>query len=1257
VTELLGTHRFELRRCLGSGSFGVVYEAFDRERNTPVALKLPHLGTAQVLYRFKQEFRALADISHPHLATLFELLATEDRWFFTMELVDGIDFLDYLRLPAEAKTSGALDTHPAGGIESDEPRTSWDTGNGTMVRPNTEAREWLVLPSPPPDYSRVRSALRQLTEGLAALHAGGMLHRDLKPNNVLVGRDGRVVILDFGLAQGLEDSRQGESFEGAAGTPAYMSPEQLGGEPSTTASDWYSVGSMLYQVLTGRLPFTGGARALLAQKRQRDPLEPRRLVPGTPPDLDDLCMGLLRRDPATRFGKVEILERLQEVSGPLHRPGPEDRPRLATLVGRENELAILLGGYRLSRGGRTVASLLHGESGNGKSSLIRGFIRELLRLDDRAVLLEGRCYEQESVPFKALDSLVDTLSQYLKGLPALETRALLPRHIQALAKLFPVLSQVPLIAEEPRDAEIPDAQELRRRAFGALRELFRRMALRSPVVLVIDDLQWGDLDSAALLSEILRAPEPPPIMLLLCYRDEDVGSAPILRELLPSLSESVTIVQDVVLKALAPAQAVSLARALLGLDSAKAWHQAEWIARESRGVPFFIQELAQYVRQLHPDEVEQGERRLEDYIHLRVEVLPQDARTILQTLAIAGCPLAWEVIQQVTGVGAENLAAITNLRARHLIRLQAGARHVLETYHDRIRVAVFKALEAGAVKALSLALAKVLETQTSPDVQALARHFEAAGVRDKASDYVLLAAGQAKATLAFDQAAALYRKALELRSSTDPRNASLWEQLADALANSGRSPEAARAYLSATEGSEGPEVNRLRRRAAEEYLRSGNIEAGLSTLEKLLIQAGAHLPTTGTGTVAALLWNRLRLKGRGLTFRERPSDQIPPKQLEGVDIHWAVAMGLGPVDVLRAADFQTRQLLLTLKAGEPFRVVRALAHETILAAAGGNRSLEKAHDLRRRTLELAERIGHPNPRARAFMAAGIANTLQGRWRAAAELLAKDEELLKQHCTGMDYELHLAQHQGLLAQLVLGDLPLIRERLPALLQEAKEKGDLIAITNLRASTAYILSLAQDDPLTAQRDLQATIEGWPSRDFNLQHYYHLVSRVNIDLYAGAFPEAVQALADTRRALQNSLLLKLQPILVTILELRARSALALAARCADPHLFRLARRSLRSLRSERTAYGGALALKLEAMAATLGGHTEEAQALFRRSELTFAACDMQLHAMAIRHSRGRLAGEAGQELVSSAEAWMQGRGIQNPARFAAMHVPLPG
>src|SRR6185295_8269497 len=208
---------FHLIEKIGEGGMGVVYRARDGERNQLVALKTLQRMSPAGLSRFKQEFRILADLSHRNLVTLYELFKDGERWCFTMELVEGVPFMRYL----------------AGGDES--------TSLADAER-----------------LERLRDAFSQLCDGLGALHGAGKIHRDVKPSNVLVSPEGRVVLLDFGLAAELGPSGNTQSTTAPLiGTIGYMSPEQAGGEPVSFASDLYSMGVMLYQALTGHMPFEG----------------------------------------------------------------------------------------------------------------------------------------------------------------------------------------------------------------------------------------------------------------------------------------------------------------------------------------------------------------------------------------------------------------------------------------------------------------------------------------------------------------------------------------------------------------------------------------------------------------------------------------------------------------------------------------------------------------------------------------------------------------------------------------------------------------------------------------------------------------------------------------------------------------------------------------------------------------------------------------------------------------------------------------
>src|SRR5262245_674303 len=793
---------YELLEELGRGGMGVVYKARDRSRGDVVALKVLPRAEPERLARFKQEFRALAGVVHPNLVALHELVAADGYWFFTMELVQGGSFLDHVR------------------------------GAGPQG---------------------LRAALRQLAEGLSALHAAGKLHRDVKPSNVLVTPAGRVVLLDFGLAADLGPGGSHESTDHhVLGTAAYMSPEQAACLPLTPASDWYSVGVVLYEALTGTRPFRGTTWQVLHDKQHQEPGWPADLPPDLPRDLAGLCAELLRLDPGRRPDGAEVRRRLgaAPVGGPA-------LPASAPLLGREPQLAALREAFAALGRGRPQAASVQGHSGMGKTALARHFLDEAARAGG-VVVLAGRCYQQESVPYKAVDSLVDALSRHWRRLPRDRAAELLPRDVEPLARVFPVLGRVEAVAGAPRRAgEEIDPPVLRRRAFAALREVLARLGDRAGLFLAVDDLQWGDSDSARLLLDLLRPPDPPRLMLLACYRSEDVGSSPCLQALREGLKEFGGELErrELAVGPLPPGEALALARALLR----EGGEPAEHVAHESQGSPFFIHELAQHAGAGLRDPA----TTLDQVLWSRVERLPAEARALLEVVAVAGRPLGVAEVSAAAGLGGIPHAARTLLHAGRLITPTGlGEGQAWNCAHDRVREAVLANLPGPARRDVHRRLAEALEGSAGRDPPALqlvfdvAGHFDAAGDSARALRYALAAADRARAQCSLEAAQLQYEiaergaegAAAEIRFRAA-------EGLGDVLMLRGQYDAAAVRYQTALALAPGAaDRARVQGSLGELALKRGQMKVGAEAVERALRLLRRWVPRGRLGAALGVAW-------------------------------------------------------------------------------------------------------------------------------------------------------------------------------------------------------------------------------------------------------------------------------------------------------------------------------------------------------------------------------------------------------------------
>jgi serine/threonine protein kinase len=1265
--------RFELDSCLGKGGYGVVYRARDRQRHTDVALKLLARPNVADLYLFKQEFRALSDLSHPHLVSLYELLFQDGRWFIVMELVDGTDFIRYV-------SARQQDEPP----RADEALAAEET---TLVRPESQSQDAgpsADAPRPlilmPADLGRLESCLSQLSRAVDYLHSEGRLHRDIKPSNVLVTADGRVKVLDFGLVVELAP----DSIEEGApilGTPAYMSPEQMRGGPLTQASDWYSVGVMLYRALTGSLPFAGSLFETLRAKQERRAVQPHLAVHGAPLWLSRLAWDLLAPRPGDRPTGEEVLSRLgnQGADSPAGLSIPAPPATLRTLVGRDQQLEALAAAYETTKSGRAVIVHVHGGSGMGKTALVRRFLDELQAASPSMVLLSGRCYERESVPYKALDSVVDRLSRYLKQLPQPEVDALLPRDVRAVARLFPMLGQVAAVVRgSERGVEIKDAQELRRRGFAAFRELIGRLSDRRPVVVFIDDLQWGDADSVVLLTDLMRPPNPPAILLILSYRAEEASSSAALRELpnLRLMSSPDIDVRDLQVGELSRSEARELARALLKGAGALSSALAETIADESQGSPFFLDALVRHVQAFgglqtiapQPDTARTpaggAELTLESVIGERIEDLVPAARRLVEVLAVFGQPLPAALASRAADLAEDELGATAALRAARLVRTRVtDAGEEVELYHDRIRETVAARLSAPVSKAYHARLATVLEDAGWTDPETLATHFSEAGDRQRAAAYAVRAADEAGQTLAFARAARLYRLALELgASATSAVGSRIQMKLGEALAGAGRGYEAAEAYLGAAEGALAADRLELMRRAADQLLRSGYVKDGFAVTQQVLDAIGMRLAATPLRALVRFLLYRAEIRLGGLRFRERDRSQISAEALVRVDACWSVATGLSVVDTIRAAEFQARHLLLALKTGDPLRIARALAAEVPYASLGGPGTRRRTEQLAAVAERVAARVDDPFAAALVALARGTASYFQGAWPTTRELLSRADTILREQCTGVTWELDTAHLYLVLALFYLGEVSELRARVPTLLKEAEERDDLTGTTNLRTRVSYLLSLADDHPERARDDVQQGMARWPRQGFHTQHSWELYACGEIDLYEGRHLAAWDRIEGSWPALRRSFLLRIQNVRIEFRYLRARCALGAAFDAETPvhrrpALRRAARRDVGRLARENAPWAAALADLVAAAADTADGRPGEALRRLQRAESAFMTLHMPLHGAVASRLRGVLtAGDDGRVLVQKADAWMDAQTIRHPARFAAMLAPGP-
>jgi tetratricopeptide (TPR) repeat protein len=695
--------------------------------------------------------------------------------------------------------------------------------------------------------SEALTVIAAVCRPLSFVHGEGLVHRDLKPSNVFLPSTARAIVADFGLATYFEGAVGRDSVDidtRLRGTFAYMAPEQIQAQVVDARADLYSIGCILYELLTGQPPFVGAAQEVLLAHVRTPPVPPSGRVHGIPIELEDVVMRLLEKDPARRISYAEDVARLVErlgaepsAVGKLPTPRPYlYRPRF---INRLAELAALEGFLdQAVQQCQTRVVLVSGESGIGKSRAVAEFgararSRGILVVAGESRSNLGKAESSSSTadtPLAPLRPFLQLVAERCHAEGPEFTARILGNRGRLLIGLLPAFQHLPGVMESPELPVLPP-ELAQRRFFSFLTDLVRAMSQETPLLLIVDDLQWAD-DLTLAFIESLCVPKPSclPLMVLGTFRAEE--SRPRLEQ----LARKVDVLS---MQRLAEVAVGSVVGDMLGLDEPPE-ELVSFLARQSEGNPFFAGEYlrtavgcqvlerspsgAWRVSRNEPDSAH-GRAwslplpgALKDLLGLRIRDLPEDSRRMLTAAAVLGRTFEPGLCRRIAELPeTRGLEAERELCARQI--LAPSAKGALRFDHDKIREVVYEELPPEARRALHRAAAEALETLPSASRNQLSfgsdadrhatlgHHWAAAGCPERAAEHLRQAGDAARTVPAMREAARYYHGAIEqlsiadhgasTRSDADEKRALLYEAWADALERDGQHAPARDAYAAA----------------------------------------------------------------------------------------------------------------------------------------------------------------------------------------------------------------------------------------------------------------------------------------------------------------------------------------------------------------------------------------------------------------------------------------------------------------------------
>ena len=728
-TEIAG--RYRVKRFLGQGGRKRVYLSDDTATGTEVALALfdtEGVGAA-IQARTRREAEAMRKLGdHPQVVTVLDTGEEDGNPFIVSRYMPGGDVEGLL-----AAAGGRLEVQRAVEIAAD------------------------------------------VTRALEHTHARGVVHRDLKPANVWIDDDGHARLGDFGLAT--TEARSRVSGGTLVGTVAYLPPEQALGEASGPQSDLYSLGALLYEMLSGQPPFPGDdAVSIISQHLHADPVTPSRHNPEVPEALDRVVLALLAKRPEER--PANAAEARERMLAALEEKPAEvaDQPRANPLeslaggvfVGRERELERLREAVDGALAGRGSLQLLVGEPGIGKTRAAEE-LATYARVSGARVYW-GRCREDEGAP--AYWPWVQAIRSYARDADPVALAWQLGAGAAEVAQLIPEVAEK--LDVEP--AKGSDSEEARFRLFDSVTTLMLGAARDRPIVLVLDDLHWADEPSLLLLRFAARELASSGLLILGTYRDVELGRHHPLARMLGEIS-GIEGSRRIPLKGLSVGAVERYLEMTAGAPAPVGL--AEAVQERTDGNPFFVGEV---VRLLASEgkltsggsaaelQIPQGVREV---IGRRLDRLSDETNATLRVAAVIGRDFDEELVWRVADMQPEQLmTAATEAIAERLVTDLSDGHYSFA--HALVRDTLYEELSPPKRSALhertGLAIEEICGGNVDERLGELAHHFLEAAPRGdlaKAIEYAQRAGEQDMEQLAYEDAVDVYGRALEVLELMD----------------------------------------------------------------------------------------------------------------------------------------------------------------------------------------------------------------------------------------------------------------------------------------------------------------------------------------------------------------------------------------------------------------------------------------------------------------------------------------------------------